>query len=406
MIHPRYITELADIFEEDKKIELMLDVEVALARAHLETGTISQDEFNKISSSVPKVTSSKIKEIEKSTQHDIIALVQALTNASKCDKVHIGATSQDIKDSTIALQLKISNETILKDLLGFKSILLDQAEKTKGLICIGRTHGQHAIPMTYGLKFALWAYEIDECIKELKRSKFYGKMSGAIGTFASFGEQGEFIQSQVMGELDLAVPLVTSQTVPRIFHSRYIYNLISLVCVIEKIAKEIRNLQRTEILEIAEPFGENQKGSSTMPHKKNPIRSENLCSIAKRLRTNVLPSLENISLEHERDLTNSASERIIIPETVVLTHYMIKQITLIIRDLCFFEENIKRNLQLSPDIFMEKWMIELIKEGYGRQEAYEKAKTLQKKDDPRSYLGLSEKIVNRVIKTLKESTNL
>lgn len=403
MVHPiegRYRTELADIFEEET--EQMLDVEVALARAHLEVGTITQDEFNKISSSVTKVTSELVKEIEKSTHHDLMSLVQALTDVSKCDKVHIGATSQDIKDSTIAMQLKKSNGIILSDLLDFKNILLDQAEKRKGLICIGRTHGQHAIPMTYGLKFALWAYEIDECIKELKRSKFYGKMSGAVGTFASFGEKGEFIQSKVMEELGLDVPLITNQTVPRIFHSRYLYNLISVVCVIEKIAKEIRNLQRTEILEIAEPFGEHQKGSSTMPHKKNPIKSENICALAKRLRSNIIPSLENISLEHERDLTNSASERIIIPETVILTHYMIKQITLIIRDLHFFEDNIQRNLHLSPDIFMEKWMIELINEGYGRQEAYEKAKTLQKVDDPKSYLGLSEKIVERVIKTLRE----
>ncbi|MFX0173995.1 MAG: adenylosuccinate lyase [Candidatus Hodarchaeota archaeon] len=404
MIHPieeRYRTELADIFEENNRISLMLNVEVALAKAHFETGLLSHDEYEKISSAVSEVTPEVVKGIEKQTHHDIMALVQALTDASGCDKVHIGATSNDIVDTTLALQLKKSNEILLKDLSNLKDVLLKQAKKTKKLICIGRTHGQHALPMTYGLKFALWSYEIDECLKELERTKFYGKMSGAIGTFASFGEEGELIQSKVLSELGLTAPLVTNQVVSRIFLAKFLFNLISVVCVIEKIGKEIRNLQRSEIGEVTEPFAMKQIGSSTMPHKRNPHKCENLCAIAKRVRTNILPALENISLEHERDLTNSANERIIIPETVILTHYMIKQATFIFGELEFFEENIKRNLQASPSIFMEKRMMELIREGYGRQEAYEKAKTSFKPDDPESYLGLSVTTVDKVIEALK-----
>ncbi|MFX0053111.1 MAG: adenylosuccinate lyase, partial [Candidatus Hermodarchaeota archaeon] len=322
MIHPieeRYRTELADIFEEKNRISLMLKVEVELAKAHFETGLLTHDEYEKIKSAVSEVTPEMVKGIEKQTHHDIMALVQALTDTSGCDKVHIGVTSNDIVDTTLALQLKKSNEILLKDLSNLKDVLLKQAEKTKKLVCIGRTHGQHALPMTYGLKFALWSYEMDECLKELERTKFYGKISGAVGTFASFGEEGEFIQSNVLSELGLTAPLVTNQVVSRIFLAKYLFNLISVVCVIEKISKEIRNLQRSEIGEVAEPFARKQIGSSTMPHKRNPNKCENLCAIAKRVRTNILPALENISLEHERDLTNSANERIIIPETVILT---------------------------------------------------------------------------------------
>ncbi|MFX0183952.1 MAG: adenylosuccinate lyase [Candidatus Hodarchaeota archaeon] len=404
MIHPieeRYRTELADIFEEKNRVSLMLNVEVALAKAHFETSLITRDEYEKISSAVSEVTPEAVKGIEKQTHHDIMALVQALTDASGCDKVHIGATSNDIVDTTTALQLKKSNEILLKDMSNLKEVLLKQAKKTKKLVCIGRTHGQYALPMTFGLKFALWSYEIDECLKELERTKFYGKMSGAVGTFASFGDEGELIQSKVMSELGLTTPLVTNQIVSRIFLAKYLFNLISVVCVIEKISKEIRNLQRSEIGEVAEPFAIKQTGSSTMPHKRNPHKCENLCAIAKRVRTNILPALENISLEHERDLTNSANERIIIPETVILTHYMIKQATFIFGELEFFEENIKRNLQASPSIFMEKRMMELIREGHGRQEAYEKAKTSFRPGDPESYLGLSITTVDKVIEALK-----
>lgn len=404
MIHPieeRYRTELADIFEEKNKISLMLNVEVALAKAHLETGLITHDEYEKISSAVSKVTPELVKEIEKRTHHDIMALVQALTDASGCDKVHIGATSYDIVDTTLALQLKKSNEVLLKDLSALKDVLLRQAEKTKKLVCIGRTHGQHALPMTFGLKFALWSYELSECLKELEKMKFYGKMSGAVGTFASFGDKGEIIQMKVMSELELSTPLVTNQVVSRIFLAKYLFNLISIVCVIEKISKEIRNLQRSEISEVAEPFAINQTGSSTLPHKRNPHKCENLCALAKRLRTNILPALENISLEHERDLSNSANERIIIPETIILTHYMIKQAKFIFGEIDFFEASIKRNVLASPSIFMEKKMMELIRKGHGRQEAYEKAKTSFKPDDPESYLGLSVTIVDKVIEALK-----
>ncbi len=407
MIHPienRYRTEISSIFEESSRINKMIQVELALAQAHVDQGMLTKSEFDKLFRAKTKVTAELIKEIEKETRHDTMALVEAFTRVSGCDKVHIGATSSDIVDTTWALQMREANQVILADLRILKNLLLRKADETKNLVCIGRTHGQRAIPMTYGMKFALWAYEISECLEELKRIKFYGKMSGAVGTFASFGEKGVLIQAKVLQDLGLSIPLVTNQVVSRIFVAKYLYNLIALTSVIEKMATEIRNLQRSEIGELAEPFFESQTGSSTMPHKRNPILSENLCSLAKRVRTNILPALENISLEHERDLTNSANERIIIPETIILTHFMIKRMTRIFVGLTFYHDNIGKNVQLDPAIFMEKRMVELVTEqGLGRQEAYSLAKDYvsEERIAPESYIGLSEQIVLKTIESLR-----
>ena len=405
MIHPiedRYRTKVADIFEEQSRIDKMVRVELALAKAHFEQGTLTKDEYTRLLAGDGKVTVELVKEIEQETLHETMALVEALTRVTGCDKVHIGATSSDILDTVLALQMKEAHNLIITDSLLLKELLIKKAEETKDLICIGRTHGQHALPMVYGMKFALWAYELDECLNLLKDTEFYGKMSGAVGTFASFGEKGNEIQNHVMKQLDLKAPLITNQVISRIFIAQYLSQLILISTVIEKMAREIRNLQRTEIGEVAEAFSNKQTGSSTMGHKKNPISSENLCSLAKRLRTNILPALENISLEHERDMSNSGNERIIIPETLILTHYMVLRMSQVIRNLIFFEANIERNLNMNPAIFMEKKMVELItKEGLGRQEAYKIAKSTFSETDPSEYIGLSKQIVSRVIKKLK-----
>jgi adenylosuccinate lyase len=406
MIHPienRYRTRIANTFEEQSRIDKMVQVELALAKAHFEQGTITEDEYSRLTEGEGKVTVELVKEIEKDTHHETMALVEALTRVTGCDKVHIGATSSDILDTMLALQMKEAHKILMIDTSKLKDLLIEKAVETKDLICIGRTHGQHALPMTYGMKFALWAYELDECLNPIKKIDFYGKMNGSIGTFASFGEKGYKIQNLVMKQLGLRTPLITNQVISRVFIAQYLFGLISIVSLIEKIAQEIRNLQRSEIQEVAEAFSKEQTGSSTMGHKKNPISSENLCSLAKRLRTNILPALENISLEHERDMSNSGNERIIIPETFILTHYMILRISKVLRNLEFFEKNIEQNLTMNPEIFMEKRMIELIiKEGLGRQEAYQKAKSTFSKSDPSEYIGLSHKIVDRVIKELKK----
>ncbi|MHA1944487.1 MAG: adenylosuccinate lyase [Candidatus Hodarchaeales archaeon] len=405
MIHPledRYRTRIANTFEEQSRIDKMVQVELALAKAHFEQGTITEDEYSRLLEGEGKVTVEFVKEIEKDTHHETMALVEAFTRVTGCDKVHIGATSSDILDTTLALQMKEAHEILMIDALKLKNLLIKKADEKKDLICIGRTHGQHALPMTYGMKFALWAYELDECLNPMEKIDFYGKMNGAIGTFASFGEKGYEIQNLVMKQLGLRTPLITNQVVSRVFIAQYLFGLISVVSLIEKIAKEIRNLQRSEIQEVAEAFSKEQTGSSTMGHKKNPISSENLCSLAKRLRTNILPALENISLEHERDMSNSGNERIIIPETFILTHYMILRICKVLRNFVFFEKSIEQNLTMNPEIFMEKSMIELItKEGLGRQEAYQKAKSTFSKSDPSDYIGLSKETVSRVIKKLK-----
>ena len=407
MINPieqRYRTSIADFFEEQARINRMVEVELALAKAHMKLGHISKEEFDLLNKAKNKITIKLVKEIEAETHHDTMALVEAITRVSGCDKVHIGATSSDIIDTTLALQMRDANRIIVNDLSKLKEILLNLAEEKIDLVCIARTHGQHALPSTYGMKFALWAYELSNSINELSKAKFYGKMSGAIGTFASFGDAGKEIQTIVMDELELSTPLITNQVVSRIFIAKYLTDLVIVTSIIEKVAKEIRNLQRSEIGEIAEPFSEKQTGSSTMPHKRNPVLSENISSLAKRLRTNVLPAFENISLEHERDLTNSANERIIIPETIILTHFLIQRMSQILKGLEFFESNIKRNITINPEILQEKKMIKLIlEEGKGRQEAYRLARKSTVEGEYESYIGLAKEVTKETITTLRKS---
>jgi len=243
------------------------------------------------------------------------------------------------------------------------------------MVCIARTHGQHAVPTTYGMKFALWFSEVERHLERLDRAEemiSVGKMSGAAGTMATFHGKGYEIQSIVMQSLGLKAAKVTNQVVQRDRHAQVLFVLALIAATLEKIAKEIRNLQRTEILEMAEPFGSKQVGSSTMPQKRNPHKSERICSLARLVRSNVSVALENIPLEHERDLTNSANERFIFTESFIITDYMLKETNKILAGLQFFPENIERNLELTHGAVMaERVMIALTDKGFGRQEAHE-----------------------------------
>jgi adenylosuccinate lyase len=245
----------------------------------------------------------------------------------------------------------------------------------KGLVCIGRTHGQHAIPTTYGMRFGVWAYEIErhlERISEIVKRISYGKMSGAVGTMASFGENGLQIQEAVMKELDLNPVLIANQVVQRDRHAEVILLTALIGQTLAKIARENRILQRNEIGEMFEPFKKNQVGSSTMPHKRNPHKSERICSLARIVKSNVIPALDNMILEDERDLTNSASERVIFAENFIFLDFMIKELTNNLKGVEFNEKNIERNLNLTKGACLtEKVMVELVSKGIGRQEGHE-----------------------------------
>ncbi len=376
-IEERYSTDMNKVFDESNVLRKWLDVEVALAKAHAKLGHIPDKSAYDISKASAKVTPARVKQIEAEIHHDLMAMVKALTEQCSPDSgahVHLGATSYDIEDTATALLLRDSFELIRSHVAQLRQVTLELAKAHKKTVCIGRTHGQHAVPTTYGLKFALFADELWrhlERIKEAEKRLYVGKMTGAVGTMATFGDDAFKLQDLVMKELGLGSALATNQVIQRDRHAEGLFILSLVACTLEKMAKEIRNLQRTEIGELAEPFGKNQVGSSTMPQKRNPHKSERVCSLARVVRAGLQVALENIALEHERDLTNSASERMIIPQSFILTDYMLLQMTGITRGLEFFPKNIERNLNLTNGLVMaERVMIELTKAGMGRQEAH------------------------------------
>jgi len=443
-IHPieyRYFTEeMKKVWEEKSKLQNWLTVEAALARANAKFDTIPEGAAEEISrkASTKFVKLERVKGIEEEIHHDLMAMVKALTEVCNDDAgkyVHVGATSYDIEDTAYALQFRDAIRIIEKKLNELKNVLLKLAEWHKKTICIGRTHGQHAAPTTYGMKFALYAAEIQRHLDRLQESKkrvLVGKMTGAVGTQASFGKKGIELQRFVMKELGLEPVLVSTQIIQRDRYAEVIYDMALIATTLEKIAKEIRNLQRTEIAEIFEPFKEKQVGSSTMPHKRNPHRSERICGLARIVRSNVIPALEDIPLEHERDLTDSSAERIIFPETFILVDYMLKEMISILLGLEFNYDNIKKNLGKTKGLIMtENLMLGLVKKGIGRQDAHEllrqssmkvikenkglkeillknsiiKKKLTEKELDwylnPKNYLGTAVEQVENVIKTLR-----
>ncbi|RMF91669.1 MAG: adenylosuccinate lyase [Methanobacteriota archaeon] len=383
-VHPidyRYGSdEMRMVFEEERRLQRLLDVEAALARAHARVGNIPQEDAEAISRNAVtgRVKLTRVKEIEAETLHDLMAVVKALAEAcgSSGRFVHLGATSYDIIDTANALQFKEALQIVKQDLFEIEGELLRLAEENMEVVAVGRTHGQHALPITYGLKFAIWAREVRRHLNRLKEGekRFYvGKMSGAVGTQASFGDKGPMIQEIVMEELGLAPAMVSSQIVQRDRYAELI-GLLALICSsMEKFAKEVRNLMRTEIGEVSEGYvEESQVGSSTMPHKRNPINAEKVCGLSRVVRAHLMVALENVPLEHERDLTNSSAERAIIAESFILTDEILKTMKRILKGLLLYPEQIKRNLRLTRGLNMaESVMMRLAEKGMDRQEAHE-----------------------------------
>ncbi|NJE48242.1 adenylosuccinate lyase [Thermococcus sp. 9N3] len=442
-VHPidyRYGSEeMRRIWDEENKLQKLLDVEAALARAHAKLGNIPEESARVISerASTEWVKLERVKEIEAEIHHDIMAVVKALSEV--CGEhgkyVHLGATSNDIIDTANALLIKESLELIERYLRELRDVLMKLAEEHRYTVCIGRTHGQHAVPTTYGMKFALWLDEVQrhlERLEELKKRVLVGKMRGAVGTAASFGGKALEIERLVMEDLGLKPALITNQLVPRDLYAELMMFLALVASTLDKIGLEIRNLQRTEILEVSEPFGKKQVGSSTMPHKRNPIRTEKVCGLARVLYSNVIPALLNNPLWHERDLTNSSVERVILPESFVLLDEMLRVTIRVLKGLEFFPENIERNLYLTKNLIMaEPLMLKLAERGMGRQEAHELVRQLAMKafeegrdflevvkeseevrkylseEDlaslrPENYIGVAPQIVDNVLRHIRE----
>ena len=432
--------KMRGLFEEDARLQRLLGVEAALARAEAKVGLIPRDAAAEITkkATTKSVTVKRVEELEKETRHDLMAVVLALTEACGDDAgkyVHLGATSSDILDTATALQLRDAIRLIDEDLDGLIDAFASLASKHKRTIMLGRTHGQAAVPITFGLKMAVFASEVArqrERLREATPRIVVGKMSGAVGTGAAFGPRAADIQTAVLADLGVGVEEAATQVVGRDRHAEFIGVIANLAASLEKFCTEVRNLQRTEIAEVAEAFEAKQVGSSTMAQKENPVASENVCSLARIVRSLVTPALENIPLWHERDLTNSAAERIILPHACVLIDEMLAKTTEIFRTLRVYPDRMRANLDATDGQAMaEAVLIALVGKGLGRQEAHKLvrdaalkarskgvplrdallaepriARLLTKKDldtalDPEGYLGQSETIVESTLKRLR-----
>ena len=380
-IHPidfRYGTpEMKTVWSEENRFCCVVSAETALVSALASCGIIPAADANAVSSHAHEATLARAKEIEAEIGHDLMGMVKALSEV--CGEagryVHFGATSSDILDTATGLQLKQALDILDAKLEGFLAVLLERAEETKHLVCIARTHGQHALPMTYGLRFAVWAEEIARHrlrISEIRPRAAVGKLTGAVGTLASLGKDGLRVQAEMMRRLGLSDAGLTTQVIARDRYAEYIFLLANIASTLEKIAVAVRSLQRTEIGEVSEPFGKNQVGSSTMPHKRNPVKCEQVCGLARIIRGMVEPALLNNTLWDERDLTNSAAERITFPEASVLTDHCLKVMTAVISGLEIHEDAVKRNLDLLQGVNLaESVMLELTRRGMPRQDAHE-----------------------------------
>ena len=377
----RYGTpEMLKIFEEETRVQKLLDVEAALALAHAEVGNIPKKDAEKIASmaSTKYVKVERVKAIEKEIKHDIASLVRALSEVcgSSGAYVHLGATSYDIVDTANALQLKDALDLIEKKLANLKAILQKQAAQHKETIMIGRTHGQHALPITLGFKFAVWGYEVNrhlERLNECKKRVLVGKVSGAVGTQAGLGEHAEQIQELVMKRLGLHAAEISTQIVQRDRYAELVCIYAMVASSLENFSTEIRELQRPEIAEVFESFeAKKQVGSSTMPHKQNPETCERVCGLARIVRSLSTPALEDMVTWHERDLTQSSAERFILPESCILLDYMLNLMCNIVANLRVDSQRMLQNLSLTQGRAMsEAVMMALTKKGVNRQEAHE-----------------------------------
>jgi adenylosuccinate lyase len=380
-IHPidyRYGTsEMRGIWSEEHRFTCLVRAEIALAHAEAEVGIIPAEDAKKIEQNALFASLIRAKEIETEINHDTMAMIKAISEV--CGDagrwVHYGATSNDILDTATGLQLKDAFDALEKKLVTLVAVLLNRAGMTKTLVCVSRTHGQHGIPTTYGLRFAIWASEISRHIdrlREIRPRVVIGQMTGAVGTMAAMGTHGIKVQEAMMKYLEIGSVDVSNQIIARDRYAEYIFMLANIATTLDKISIETRTLQRTEIGEVEEEFGEKQVGSSTMPHKRNPIKSEQISGLSRIVRAMIEPALLNNTLWDERDLTNSSCERITFPEATILCDHCLNLMTNVLKNLVIKEENVHRNLLMLHGINLaESVMIELTRRGMSRQNSHE-----------------------------------
>ncbi|MFD2924597.1 adenylosuccinate lyase [Halobacillus naozhouensis] len=365
--------EMGSIWTEENRYQAWLEVELLACEAWSEIGVIPKEDVAKLREGA-SFSIDRIHEIEAETRHDVVAFTRAVSETVEEERkwVHYGLTSTDVVDTALSYQLKQANEIIRKDLVAFIDILADKAREHKHTVMMGRTHGVHAEPTTFGLKLALYYEEMKRNLERLDLAIKHievGKLSGAVGTYANIDP---FVEQYVCDKLGLAAAPVSTQTLQRDRHAHYVSTLALIAASIEKIAVEIRGLQKTETREVEEFFAKGQKGSSAMPHKRNPIGSENMTGMARVLRGEMLTAFENVPLWHERDISHSSAERVILPDATIAINYMLNRFGNIVKNLTVFPERMQENMEKTYGlIFSQRVLLTLIDQGMVREEAYD-----------------------------------
>ena len=365
--------EMAKIWSDENRYNCWLEVEILADEAWAELGEIPKEDVEKIRKNA-KFTVERILEIEEETRHDVVAFTRCVSESLGEEKkwVHYGLTSTDVVDTAYGYQLKQANDILRKDLADFLEIIKEKALAYKDTVCMGRTHGVHAEPTTFGLKLALWYSEMKRNIERFERAAKgveAGKISGAVGTFANIPPE---VEAYVCAKLGIRPQEISTQILPRDLHADYISTIALIATSIEKFATEIRGLQKSETREVEEFFAKGQKGSSAMPHKRNPIGSENMAGLARVIRGHMVTAYENVNLWHERDISHSSAERIIIPDSTILLNYMLRRFGNIVKNLTVFPENMLRNMDATFGlIYSQRVLLKLIDKGMSREKAYD-----------------------------------
>jgi adenylosuccinate lyase len=365
--------EMAAIWTEENKFKAWLEVEILACEAWAELGDIPKEDV-KVLREKASFDMNRIYEIEKETRHDVVAFTRAVSETLGDERkwVHYGLTSTDVVDTALSYLLRQANDILLKDLENFIGILETKAKEHKYTVMMGRTHGVHAEPTTFGLKLALWTEEMKRNLDRFKNAidtVRVGKISGAVGTYANIPP---FVEEYVCEKLGIQAAPISTQTLQRDRHAHYMATLSLIATSIEKFATEVRGLQKSETREVEEFFAKGQKGSSAMPHKRNPIGSENMTGLARVIRGHMVTAYENVSLWHERDISHSSAERIILPDATILLNYMLNRFGNIVKNLTVFPENMKRNMDRTYGlIYSQRVLLALIEKGMSREEAYD-----------------------------------
>lgn len=364
--------EMKNIWDLNSKFQYYLNVEIAVAEAYADLGTFPKQDVEELKKKA-KFNVERIDEIEAEVKHDVIAFLTCVNESlgDLAKYMHVGMTSSDVIDTAFALQIQDSGKIILQDLDETIQSMKDLAKKHKETVCIGRSHGVHAEIMTFGVKICNW---ID--ILERQRNNFVhalneirvGQISGPVGTYSNIPPEVEEVTCK---KLNLKPARMSTQIIARDYHAYFMQSLALIASVIEQFATEIRHLQRTEVLEVEEGFGEKQKGSSAMPHKKNPVLSENLCGLARVVRANSIVALENIPLWHERDISHSSAERIIFPDSLTLVDFMLNRFNGVVKNLVVHEKNMLKNTnKFGGIVYSQRVLLKLIEKGLTREDAY------------------------------------